>query len=240
MDARGLMDKLTDLDTQITATHAVILDREGQQTKAMAEGFLHDREDGRVADLARQLTAAKIKLAELESIKPILCHRLQAARQARREAMIRDYSVAIDKSGARKEELTTQIADLDRQRRSLLVAFEGADQAVRDAVAERSRLQQRGGGWSGTPADLETLAQDADSGIRPDEIMRVVAELGEREQREGCRIGGVEVNFETQSGRITSYRPFNIVTKETLKELALFAKEREAQAKLRAAAKATA
>lgn len=227
MDARGLMEKLTDLDAQIATTHAVIRDLEGQQTDAMAEGFLSDRQDGRVADLAKRLTEAKLRLAELESIKPSLCDRLQAARAAKRDALIQDFTARIGQAGKRQESIKTQIADLDTQRGFLLAAFEAAERAVRDSVAERSRLQQRGDGWSGTPTDLAKLAQDADSGIRPDEIMRVVAELGEREQRDGCKINGVEVNYQTASGMITSYRCFNVRSKEELKEAVLHQRERE-------------
>lgn len=226
-DAHGLMKKLEELDQQIAAYHAHIRDLEGQQTTAMAEHFLQGDHTAEIDTLRQQLAAKQTELSRLEAIRPVVVDKLQAARQVLRQTRETAYTEAISKTVARQEEIKRQIAALDAQRLPLLREFSAVETEMISAVGERSRLQQARDAWSGTLEALEALVHDPEAAIRPDEIGRVLDEWRAQEQREGCRIEHVELAYETVSGKVLSARITRLVSKEELKQLKIFAQERE-------------
>lgn len=226
-DAHGLMKKLEQLDQQIAECHALIRDLEGQQTAAMAEHFLQGDHAAEIETLRQQLAAKQTELSRLEAIRPVVVDKLQAARQVLRHTRETAYTETITKTGARQEAIKREIAALDAQRLPLLREFSAVETEMISAVGERSRLQQRHDAWSGTLEALEVLAHDSEATIRPDEIGRVLGDWQAKEQREGCKINRVELSFETATGKITHTRITNQQSKEELRELQIFARERE-------------
>lgn len=228
-DAHGLMKKREELDQQIADCHGLIRHLEGQQATAMADAFLSGNgdHDPHVTQLQSKLTQARAQLADQERIQPILCDRLQKARQALRQAKVREHTLAVDLAGAEIERIKQRVADLSAEINTLLARRVKAENGMGALISERSRLQQLRDAWSGTLEALEALAHDPEAGIRPDEITRVLSEWRAQEQREGCKINHVELGYETATGTITHARITNQQGKEELRELQIIRQERE-------------
>lgn len=228
-DAHAIMKKIEELEQQITASHGIIRDLEDQETATMADAFLSGNgdPDPLVAQLQSQLARARAQLADQERVRPILCERLQAARQVLRQARGKAHTETIAKAVARQEEIKRQIAALDAQRLPLIQEFPEVESEINRCVNERSRLQQARDAWRGTLEALEALAHDPEAGVRPDEIARVLADWRAQEQREGCKINHVELGYETATGTITHAGITNQQGKEELRELQIIRQERE-------------
>lgn len=226
-----LHGKLEALATEITGLMATIADLEARQTVALADAYLAGTgdEDSHVMEVRAELAKAQAQLTEREAIHPVLCGKLQAARHALRQVRIQAQTEAITKTQARQEEIKRQVAALDAQRLPLLAEFGRVEDAMIAATHERSRLQQRTAAWDGTLEDLDALTHAPEAAIRPDEIVRVLADWRAQEQRESCRISRVELGYETATGKITSARISRLQSREELKELAFVERDRAAR-----------
>lgn len=243
-DVRTIMDKLRDLNQQMTTLTTTIADLEGTLTTAMAEAFVagSSEQSPELIRITAELARAKAQFAEQATIKPRLLDMLHAARVTRREARITDYAQRIERAAARQEACNREIV---RLRAAFEVACKPLEQERSDMQDEVLRLAQPSvqlrrpqDAWRGSLEALEALIHDEEAEIRPDEIERVLTEWRAQERREGSRINEVELAFERATGRITTAGIASSHSRAQLRELRGIAQEREERARQAAQARA--
>lgn len=233
-DATTRMTKLRKLDTKIATLTATISDAEGQLAALLAEDFAGEGEcTAQIEPLRTELARLRADLSEKQGIRPYLIDLLQGERAARREARIKDAAERIARAGARQDECNREIAQLTAAWKAACAPLEQERSDRQNEVLALTQpmvqLQRPLDTWRGPLEACEAAIHDEECWIRPDEIERLLAEWRAQEQRESCRIDIVELAFEFATGKITHARISNQQSKEELKQLKIFAQEREAR-----------